>query len=192
MQFLTAAVAGALASTAAAWGESGVVQVASNDWTTAPVQHHAAACGSSLYVPGTDPATLRQALYAFDASTSSWQRYGDMPGNFFTPSVFCSGGILFATGGASESSSAIVAMLPLSTGASAPWTTFNLTKKAGAIGARAGHRMAEVRATGREGESGGVARQLRVAEHAASSFRPIGWRHHLHGRWPRRAWHVQS
>ena len=67
-----------------------------------------------------------------------------MPGTFFTPTVFCSGGILLASGGANEASSSIIAMLPLSTGAAASWVTFNLTKGAGAIGARAGHRLAEV------------------------------------------------
>ena len=133
-----------LACTVASWGESGVVQVASSDWTTAPLQHHAAACGSSLYVPGTDSASGRQTLYAFDTSNSKWQQYADMPSNFFTPSIFCSGGVLLAVGGANEASSAIVTMLPLSSGNSASWQLFNLTKKAGAIGARSGHRMAEV------------------------------------------------
>jgi len=130
---------------AIAWGTSGSYELITPPppnagAPTSTTWHHAAACSGSVFTAGTDDLTGLQTVFGFDTTDFTWTRYKDLPGDFFSTTIFCSGGLLVASGGASEASSSNVAIMPLSMGASANWTLTTLAKD---IGMRAAQRHVE-------------------------------------------------
>jgi len=130
---------------ARAWGTAGSFELVTppppNAFApTSTTWHHSAACGGAVFTAGTDADTGRQTVYGLDTASFAWVRYQDLPLNFFAPTIFCSGGLLLASGGASDAGSNMVAIMPLSMGRNASWTLTVLKRD---IGARDGHRHVE-------------------------------------------------
>ena len=97
-----------------AWIESGAYELITPPPPNAgaplsTLWHHAAACSGALFTAGTDAATGRQIVFGLDTADFTWTRNQDLPGDFFAPTIFCSGGLLLASGGASDASSSMVA-----------------------------------------------------------------------------------
>ena len=86
---------------ARAWGESGAYELITppppnSGAPLSTLWHHAAACSGALFTAGTDAATGRQTVFGLDTADFTWTRYRDLPGDFFAPTIFCSGGLLLA------------------------------------------------------------------------------------------------